>query len=125
MVVGICVRIGEHPGDLVQAELKLPVEQDLLEPAQVVRGIQPVAGWAAAARDQKPDLVIVVQGAHRHVRQPSYFSDGVLVHTAYCAASRRVRVKSASVCQMPPLRSPMRSEPGPRSALAASSSWRT
>ncbi len=93
VVVGVGVRIGEHSGDLVQAELEFPVKQDLLEPPQVACRVQPVTARAATARDQQPDLVVVMQGPDRDARQPSDLADGVLLHTAYCAASRRVRVK--------------------------------
>src|SRR5262249_39587313 len=81
-------------------------DQDLLQSPQVTLGVQAIASRTAPARFQQADLVVVVQGPHRDVRQPGCLADGVvgtgaprlltgltLVHLAYSAASRCVRVK--------------------------------
>src|SRR5215469_16717706 len=77
-----------------------------LQPPQVTLGVEAIASRTAPARRQQADLVVVMQGPHRDVRQPGCLADGVvgtgapllptgltLVHLTYSAASRCVRVK--------------------------------
>lgn len=60
------VRVVQEGRDLFERKAELPVEQDLLEPVQVVLAVTPVTCVAALAGEQQSDLVVVVQGAHRH-----------------------------------------------------------
>jgi hypothetical protein len=80
VVVGPGGRVGEDLRDLVQTEFQLPVEQHLVKPAQVGLRVQPVATRAARAGRQQPDAVIVVQRAHRDVRQAGHLADRVTIH---------------------------------------------
>ena len=65
MVIGGGGGVGEDLGDAAEIEVEFPVEQDLLQPAQVVRRVEPVPGCAAAAGFEQADLVVVVQGPDR------------------------------------------------------------
>jgi hypothetical protein len=74
MRIGVGRRIGQHPGDLVQAEVEFAVAEDLAQPAQVVRVVPAVTGACAAARTQQRDVVVVMQRAHRDVRELGHLS---------------------------------------------------
>ena len=85
--------------DLVEPEADLAVEQDPLQPSQIVAGIAPVASRRPVAGNQQPDLVVVVQGAHRHAGERGDLPNDVRVcsvsdlHAIDARASRHVRVK--------------------------------
>ena len=65
--VGGCVIAAvEQLGDVLERQLEAPVHDDLLQPRQVGVGVEPVAGRRALTRHEQADLVVVVQGAHRH-----------------------------------------------------------
>jgi hypothetical protein len=75
------------------------------QPSQVVAGIAPVAGRRPVAGNQQPDLVVVVQSAHRHAGERGDLPNRVrllaalrlpclhVVHAIDARAARRVRVK--------------------------------
>lgn len=71
------VRVVEQGGDLLERETELPVEQDLLQPVEVGVAVTPVARAAALAGHEQADVVVVVQGAHRHCGEAGDLSHGV------------------------------------------------
>ncbi len=71
------VRVVEQGRDLVEREAQLPVEQDLLQPVEVGVVVTPVARVAALAGYEQADVVVVVQGAHRHSGEAGDLSYGV------------------------------------------------
>ena len=93
------VRVVEQRPDLLEREPQPSVDHDVPEPLQVVVGVDPVARRRPVRADQ-PDLVVVVQGAHRHAEPFGHLPDGErrprhrpLGHAGKGAASRGVRVK--------------------------------
>ena len=59
--------------DLLQGKLQFPEQQDLLQGFQRRFVIQPVARPGVFRRGQKPDLVLIPQGAYAHACQPAHF----------------------------------------------------
>ena len=72
--IGVAV---EQRGDLVQRKTELAVEQQLLQPLEVVGVVSPITGLGPGAGSQQPDLVVVMKGPHRHVRHRRDLSDRV------------------------------------------------
>ena len=68
-VVGRVLVAVEQGRDLVERQLEPSVDHDLLEPCEVLVGVEPVARPRALARDEQTDLVVVVQRAHRHAEE--------------------------------------------------------
>ena len=99
----------EQRADLLEREPQPPVHDDVLEPFEILRGVEPVARRRAFAGMQQPDLVVVVQRSHRHAELIGHLPHrphGVHQHSSGHAlkgpASRRVRVKSSMrVCGAP------------------------
>jgi hypothetical protein len=66
------VAIGHDRLDLVEAEPKLTVEQDALQPIQIGVRVAAVAGLGPAAGIQQADRVVVVQRSHGHAGKPGH-----------------------------------------------------
>ena len=74
---GVGARIAQDGRDLVQGEAEFAVEQDVLQPLQVVIGVPAIAGPAAILRLQQADLAVVVQRPDRHTCQVGDLPDRV------------------------------------------------
>src|SRR5690606_24016756 len=66
--------------DLLEGEAELAKGEDLLEPGYVLPGVQPVPGLAARRGREQPDLVVVVQRAHRDARPSGQLADLPVLH---------------------------------------------
>ncbi len=64
-----------------------------LQPIDVRRAVDPVAGDGPARGSHQPDAVVVVQGPHRHAGQIGHPADGVFADALNYQPSRGVRVK--------------------------------
>ena len=62
--LGVRARVIQDPGHLGQRHPGLPVDEDPVDPGDVVGPVEPVAGPGAGRGDDQPDLVPVVQSAH-------------------------------------------------------------
>jgi hypothetical protein len=63
--------------DVAQGRLQLAVEQDLLQPQQVVPAVVAIAVAADGAWPQQPQGVVVVQRPHRNARQLRHLFDRI------------------------------------------------
>ncbi|GAA2584741.1 hypothetical protein Stube_28330 [Streptomyces tubercidicus] len=77
MLLRVDIRIVHKGRDLIERKSELPVEQDLLQPVQVVVAVAPVTCVVTLAGLEQPDLVVVVQGAHRHTGESRDLSYGI------------------------------------------------
>ena len=69
MCGGIDVGVVQDPGHLGQRHPGLPVDENSVDPGDVVGPVEPVAGPRARRGHHQTDLVPVVQGAHGHPDQ--------------------------------------------------------
>jgi hypothetical protein len=60
----------DQRGDVLQAEAELAVGEHRVQPIEVRLVVEAVTGGGSSARAHEPDLVVVVQGPHRHAGQP-------------------------------------------------------
>ena len=70
-------RVAQNGRDVVQGKAEFAVEQDVLQPLQVVIGVPAVTGSAAILRLQQPDLAVVVQRPDRHTGQVGDLPDRI------------------------------------------------
>jgi len=68
-------RLGEPPPAYRRGYGALYLDH-VLQAHEVRVGVEPVPRGAAAARAQEPDLVVVVQGPHRHAEPVGHLPDG-------------------------------------------------
>jgi hypothetical protein len=67
--------LGEQRRDLLEREPQPSVDDDVPEPLQVVVGVDAVACRRPVRADQ-PDVVVMVQGPHRHAEPVGHLPDG-------------------------------------------------
>jgi hypothetical protein len=70
MLGGLGLGVADQLGYVGESEAKLAVEQDLLQPPQVVIVVTAVSRARAPGRRQQSDLVIVMQGPDADAGQP-------------------------------------------------------
>ena len=85
---GIGTRIAQNGRDVVQGKAEFAVEQDVLQPLEIVIGVPAITGPAAILRLQQPDLAVVVQRPDRHTCQVGDLPDRV-THACSLADVRR------------------------------------
>jgi uncharacterized membrane protein len=69
--------VGHEPADLAEGETELPGEEDLLQPLEILRSVEPVAGRRVPRGPQQSDLVVVMQRPDAHVRQLRHLTDRI------------------------------------------------
>jgi hypothetical protein len=74
------LRRAQHPTDVVQRKAELAVEQDLLQPQQLLATVIAVAIRANAGRLEEADLVIVVECPDRDSGQFRYLLDRIVTN---------------------------------------------
>src|SRR5215475_10569919 len=96
MLGGVDVRIVDEVGDFVEGEPEFAVEHDLLQALKIVVAVPPITGARPDVRREQPDLVVVVQGAHRNSGESSDLANRVAHRSLLgldARPSRYVRVK--------------------------------
>ena len=69
--------VSEQGGDPTEGEPKLPVEEDLTQPVDIVGGVLPVPGTRAGGWREQADLAVVVQRPDRHTGEPGQLTNGI------------------------------------------------
>src|SRR5262249_54431708 len=59
-------RVVERAADLLERQAQLAADQYLLQPQQIVVGVEPIARRGPTARSEQADRVVVVQRGTRH-----------------------------------------------------------
>ena len=93
-------RCVKHLADRFQPEPQFAQQPDLSQPVEVPVIVLPIAVRRPPGRDQQPDPVVVVQGAHGHAGQRGNLADGVEVGGGgWCRAvlAGRARVQRCAV----------------------------
>src|SRR5690606_25900778 len=92
-------RIVQAALDLLERHAELPMDQDLLQAQQILLVVEPVPGSRPRGRDEKSNLVIMVQRTHGDPGELRHLFDLVAAascHASQSTASRCVRVKRLS-----------------------------
>ena len=122
----IVVGVVQQRRDLREREAERSQDQDLLQPREVVVGVQPVAGLRSLAGRQQAELVVVVERAHGDARELGDFADGL--HAPDRRPSREVRVKARVSASREPSalgRAPARASARPGRRTASDRPWRS
>lgn len=70
--------VREQLADLLQRHPEFAMEQDVLQAQQLLAPVVAIAVLAEERRPEQPDLVVVMQRAHRDPGEPGQLLDGVV-----------------------------------------------